>query len=260
MAFNRLSGKRLLVIRSRRDHDEFLQLVSEAHAKVVHIPVIDIEPTIESSKVTEQILSFDEFDIAIFVSVHAGQIAMQRLDEYWPMLPTKIDYFAIGRQTASFMKSYVHKVQCPGTKASSEGLLEMSALQDIKNKSVVIFRGGTGRELLGQELNARGARVEYCDIYRRVRNNEKLQLAYQQLAETDFLIAHSGELLEAMGPLKNLEHFVKGNLFSVLVPSQRVAEIAYNLGYGSVLVAENALPELMVKALQQNIETSNLSK
>jgi len=65
MAFNRLSGKRLLVIRSRRDHDEFLQLVSEAHAKVVHIPVIDIEPTIESSKVTEQILSFDEFDIAI---------------------------------------------------------------------------------------------------------------------------------------------------------------------------------------------------
>ena len=63
-----------------------------------------------------------------------------------------------------------------------------------------------------------------------------------------------------MGPLKNLEHFVKGNLFSVLVPSQRVAEIAYNLGYGSVLVAENALPELMVKALQQNIETSNLSK
>ena len=112
MAFNRLSGKRLLVIRSRRDHDEFLQLVSEAHAKVVHIPVIDIEPTIESSKVTEQILSFDEFDIAIFVSVHAGQIAMQRLDEYWPMLPTKIDYFTIGRQTASLMKSYVHKVHC----------------------------------------------------------------------------------------------------------------------------------------------------
>jgi uroporphyrinogen-III synthase len=56
-----------------------------------------------------------------------------------------------------------------------------------------------------------------------------------------------------MGPLKNLENFVSGNLFSVVVPSQRVAEIAYDLGYGSVFVAKNALPESMLAVLEQNI-------
>ena len=74
-----------------------------------------------------------------------------------------------------------------------------------------------------------------------------------ELSEIDFLIAHSGELLEAMGPLKDLERFINGNSFSVIVPSQRVAEIAYDLGYGSVLVAENALPESIYAVLQQSV-------
>ena len=253
MLINNLAGKRLLVIRSRRDHDEFLTLTSDAHAKVIHIPVVDIEPVVDSPKVTQQILSFDEFDIAIFVSVHAAKIAMQRLDEYWPMLPADIDYFAIGQQTSKSIMSHIHTVYSPGKKANSEGLLEMPELQDIDDKKVVIFRGSAGREMLRHELIARGAKVDYCDIYRRVINRDQLQLAYLELSEIDFLIAHSGELLEAMGPLKNLESFINGNSFSVIVPSQRVAEIAYDLGYGSVFVAKNALPESMLAVLEQNI-------
>ena len=170
MLINNLAGKHLLVIRSRRDHDELLTLTSDAHAKVIHIPVVDIEPVVDSPKVIQQILSFDEFDIAIFVSVHAAKIAMQRLDEYWPMLPADIDYFAIGQQTSKSMMSHIHAVYSPGKKASSEGLLEMPELQDINDKKVVIFRGSTGREMLRQELIARGAKVEYCDVYRRVIN------------------------------------------------------------------------------------------
>ena len=56
-----------------------------------------------------------------------------------------------------------------------------------------------------------------------------------------------------MGPLKDLERFINGNSFSVIVPSQRVAEIAYDLGYGSVLVADNALPESIYAVLQQSV-------
>jgi uroporphyrinogen-III synthase len=151
------------------------------------------------------------------------------------------------------MMSHIHAVYSPGKKASSEGLLEMPELQDINDKKVVIFRGSAGREMLRQELIERGANVEYCDVYRRVINRDQLQLAYLELSEIDFLIAHSGELLEAMGPLKDLERFINGNSFSVIVPSQRVAEIAYDLGYGSVLVADNALPESIYAVLQQSV-------
>jgi uroporphyrinogen-III synthase len=49
----------------------------------------------------------------------------------------------------------------------SEGLLCAQALQQVDGKNIIIFRGQQGRNLLGDELSARGARVSFCEVYRR---------------------------------------------------------------------------------------------
>ncbi len=131
--------------------------------------------------------------------------------------------------------------------------MELPEFQNPKNKNVIIFRGGHGRETLRDELISRGARVEYCDLYQRVVNQQQVEKAWEQLHNIDYLVAHSGELMRAMGPVAKITRFIRDNKFSVIVPSQRVAEIAHQLGYSSIIVSDNALPESMYEALQKGI-------
>ena len=49
----------------------------------------------------------------------------------------------------------------------SERLLAHPALQDVRDKSVIVVRGERGRELLADTLRDRGAEVSYLSTYRR---------------------------------------------------------------------------------------------
>jgi uroporphyrinogen-III synthase len=251
MGSSALEGKRLLVMRSHRKQDDFLELLKDTSSEVLHRPILDIKPLENSEKIKKQISNFDEFDIAIFVSMHAANFAIGWLDRYWPMLPLGIDYFAIGRQTASAIKKIGLSVLCPSVNVTSDGLLSMQELQDVKSKKVIIFRGSTGQDTLKHELTLRGAEVEYCNLYQRVLNNGHKESILKELPTIDCMIAHSGELLESLGVWDDVEKFAEGNKFSVLVPSERVAEIAVKLGYSSVVVAKSALPEVMLTALDK---------
>lgn len=251
MGRSALEGKRLLVMRSHRKQDDFLELLKDTSSEVLHRPILDIKSLENSEKIKKQISNFDEFDIAIFVSMHAANFAIGWLDRYWPMLPLGIDYFAIGRQTASATKKLGLSALCPSVNVTSDGLLSMQELQDVKSKKVIIFRGSTGQDTLKHELILRGAEVEYCNLYQRVLNNGHKESILKELPTIDCMIAHSGELLESLGVWDDVEKFAEGNKFSVLVPSERVAEIAVKLGYSSVVVAKSALPEVMLTALDK---------
>jgi uroporphyrinogen-III synthase len=62
------------------------------------------------------------------------------------------------------------------------------------------------------------------------------------------LVVHSAELLEAIGPISEIRC---DNNLPVVVPSNRVAETAKRLGFGTVIVADSAMPESMYAALQK---------
>ena len=137
MVVNELVGKRLLVIRSRRDQDEFLNMSKAAGIDVKHVPIIDIKPISNDSRVRQKIQALNEFDYAIFVSVHAGKIALELLEESWPKPPEALRFFSIGRQTAILVKPYTKSVRYPESNADTEGLLELPEFQNPKNKQVL---------------------------------------------------------------------------------------------------------------------------
>jgi hypothetical protein len=72
MGNSALAGKRLLVIRSHRRQDDFLDLLKDMDCDVLHKPILDLKPVNNIETIKKQISNFDEFDIAIFVSFHAA--------------------------------------------------------------------------------------------------------------------------------------------------------------------------------------------
>lgn len=248
MAANSLAHKRILVVRPLREKDAFLALLKQSGAAVTYTPIMRIEPMSESQPILNQILRFDQFDQAIFISANAAELALQWLDQYWPMLPIGTDFFAVGQQTAEILTRYGCAVICPLREQNTEGLLELSQMHDLQGKSTIIFRGGGGRQTLGDTLQSRGAKVTYCELYNRVIEPESLILAQRQAQETDCLIVHSGELLGAMAESENLA-------VPVVVPSERVAHMARQLGYKTIVVAGNALPEAMHRSAVEYFNT-----
>jgi uroporphyrinogen-III synthase len=238
-------SQRILVIRPSRQVDQFIALLELTGAQLCHTPVMSIEPIVDGQAIKNLILEVDNFDKAICVSGNAAELAIEWLDRYWPMMPVGIDFFAVGQQTADILGAADIAALSPRGRQNSEALLALAELQDLSGQRVIIFRGCGGREILGDTLIERGARVDYCELYKRVINTEQALLARQQLSQNDCLVAHSGELLTALGDVSG----EPGADTIVVVPSERVAEIARELGYKNIVSAANALPESMLAAV-----------
>ncbi len=108
------------------------------------------------------------WDILLFVSRNAVDGVFRLIDA--ADLPSGQTYGVIGSATRAALVGYLGD---PGAcliesePYNSEALLEADALRQVDGKRILICRGQQGRNLLGDELTARGARVAYCEVYRR---------------------------------------------------------------------------------------------
>ncbi|MDG1693598.1 MAG: uroporphyrinogen-III synthase [Porticoccaceae bacterium] len=239
--------KPILVVRPLREDDAFLKLLEQASIPFKYIPIMKILPVVKNDRDYESIARvidrLQQFDQVIVISANAAEIGLPIIAQRWPELPKEIDFLAVGQQTADVFSEYNYSVSFPEKKPNTEGLLEeLPQLQDLKDKSVLILRGGQGRQTLGEELIRRGAMVEYCELYQRQIQSHNLVQAKKFMSSVGCLVVHSGELLKAMD-IPADKHI------PLVVPSDRIAQKAHELGYLKVQVAENALPQSMYKAV-----------
>jgi uroporphyrinogen-III synthase len=254
-----LKGLRALQIRPEQSDDLFAHQLIEAGATLYRYPVMLITPLAEvpeKNQIKSQILNFDQYQIAIFISKTAARLGTEWLARYWTALPESLPqnfrYYAVGKSTAALLREQGIDAEVPEQAFNSEGLLALPSLNNVAGKKALIFSGEGGRALLADTLIQRGASVSECELYRREPTAEFADQIIELLASggVDLVIAHSGELL------KNLLAVVPGSQRSslmklpLLVPSERVAEIARNTGFQAVICAGSALPEDMVSALR----------
>ncbi len=126
----------------------------------------------------------------------------------------------------------------PAGEADSEALAALPELQDLRGRSVVIFRGQGGREWLRARLEARGARVEYAECYRRARPDADAGalLARWQRGGIEAASITSAEglanFLEMLGPTG--AGYLRAT--PVFVPHPRIAIAAERLGVRRIIV------------------------
>lgn len=249
----------VLVCRPERAATPFCSKLEQLGARCYPVPALLIEPLQSEAQkrtIKSQLAALDHYQKVIFISQNAVQHAQPYLRAgRWP----KCQLFAIGSATAKAAEQH-GLTSIFGTNYSAEGamsteaLLALPELADLTSQRLLIFRGRGGREALAQALRQRGGQVDYCELYRRRRPSALgRDLDASGFAEAEgqrVIVAHSGESLE------NLDSALTGSRarwrqLALIVPSERVAELAVQLGYSEIYTAHNAGEQAVLKCLNQ---------
>ena len=211
------------------------------------MPIITIEaiPTAEQAPAP----SLSDDALCIFISANAVRFGLPQLGSALAR-DSDLTVIAVGNKTRDTLAAEGIQAQVP-VRADSEGLLAMPALSAPDSRDVVIVKGEGGRELLASELTGRGARVTEWECYRRCWPEVDVSGLIEISAGLIFQ-ASSGEMVSRLSEL--LAGGGQADLFqsSIIVPSDRVARLATEIGWGQVIRAEDASDDAFIRALKQH--------
>ena len=243
---------RVLLTRPAQKNQELAIALAALNFKTTSCSMLEISP-LATPKINQKLNQLKDNDIVIAVSAHAINFAASLVDAW----PKQLNYYAIGDATANCMVQLGLSVESP-PEPMTESLLTLTSLSDITGRNVLILRGVGGRETLAQQLELRGATVEYCELYQRqpVNYQSDILIDSWKKHQVKTIVVTSGEILENLltliGPAGK-SWLINCN---ILVPSQRIAVMALNFGFKRCYVAggadNKAISQTLLK-IQSNI-------
>jgi uroporphyrinogen-III synthase len=229
-----------VVTRPSGQADEFCCLIETGGGQVIRFPLLEITSSHHMSHAADLTKRLDEFDMAVFVSRNAVVKAMEIMSHLGVTLPRQLHLAAIGQKTAHALAETGHAVTIvPAHHFDSEALLAMREMHNVKNRRIVIFRGEGGRTLLGDTLAARGALVEYAEVYRRRKPSPNIDTIERTFFNNpvDIVTITSAEALQNLHELLVLGGYPQTLEMRLLIGSRRMVEKALSLGFIRTLYA-----------------------
>jgi len=164
-----LAGRCVAVTRPIAQAASLVRAIEAAGGRALLFPVIEIAPVDDPTDLAAVTAGLDRFHLAFFVSPNAVEQALAYIlpRRAWPAALTVA---TVGKGSeAALARAGFTEVVAPGAGFDSEAVLALPAFQPeaVAGRAVVIFRGDGGRELLGETLAKRGARVRHVTCYRR---------------------------------------------------------------------------------------------
>ncbi|RTE64473.1 uroporphyrinogen-III synthase [Amphritea opalescens] len=255
-----MAKPRVLVTRPAHQAQGQMTLLCSLGIDPVSLPLLEITAVAEADSafplLKSNIMDLDLYHKVIFISANAVTAGMDLIDQYWPQLPLGIEWFAIGQQTALTLDNFGITAQRSPAGYDSEALLSLPLLQNIAEQKILIMRGEGGRETLAEQLRQRGARVDYADLYRRSMPHYTSEQIISSIIDKPLAAAllTSGEAVNNLTQLIN-DHDLKALRHTPLVvPSERVARIATELGYTRVMTASGPDNQAMAETVLSTID------
>lgn len=237
----------VVLTRPQADSERLSEALQNEGFQTRVMPIITIEaiPTAEQAPAP----SLRNDALCIFISANAVRFGLPQLGSALAR-DSDLTVIAVGNKTRDTLAAEGIQAQVP-VRADSEGLLAMPALSAPDSRDVVIVKGEGGRELLASELTGRGARVTEWACYRRCWPEVDVSGLIEISAGLIFQ-ASSGEMVSRLSEL--LAGGGQADLFqsSIIVPSDRVARLATEIGWGQVIRAEDASDDAFIRALKQH--------
>ena len=244
-----LSGLGVLVTRPAHQAGGFISLLQQAGAETFALPTIEIQPLTLSDDTRHRLLQPNCYQIVVFISANAVRFGLPLLQKH-----TAAQIAAIGEGTARALREQGWQVDLVAESGfSSEDLLALPAMQAnaIAGKHILIMRGQGGRELLADTLQARGATVDYAEVYQRCQPQTETQwLAALWQHRIHLVCVTSNESLENLYHILNAYRDQLLNTL-LLVPSARCYQLAQSLGFKHIIQAASATDNNMLQRIIQ---------
>ncbi|MGP1929660.1 MAG: uroporphyrinogen-III synthase [Arsenophonus sp. ER-BJ3-MAG3] len=242
----------ILITRPNPNGKKLVQHIRSLGKIAFHAPLIKIIPSNELHLFPTKLAKLDNGDRVFFLSQNAvlyANLALYLKKQKWPDI---LFYYAIGNSTASVFHQLTNlPIQLSKKGETSETLLELPDLQSLLGKKSLLLRGNGGRELLFSVLKSRGSHIDYCECYQRQPikyNPQTFQLQWKK-KKIKTIIITSSEMLYLLFNL--ITDDFKPWLLSrhLIIVSERIAYIAYQLGWKSIQVVKGANNHALIQAL-----------
>jgi uroporphyrinogen-III synthase len=248
----RLDGLGVVITRPRHAAEALAGPLAREGAQAFIFPTLAIEALTPAPALEAMLADLARFDMAVFVSANAVEKGLECARRHGPW-PERLRVAAIGEATAEALRnSGVQPVISPPERHDSEGLLGRAELQVVKGQNIIVFRGEGGRERLKEVLEARGARVEYAECYRRVRPRTDPQPVADAIArgQVQAVSALSAETLENFIDMIGPQAAAGLASMALVVPHVAIASSPAARRFGRVVVAGHGA-EALIDALSE---------
>ena len=239
---------KVLITRPKAQGRELVKKLAEIDIASISQPMFDYRLNTSAAEI-KAILEGRTDPILIFVSC----AAVDYVHQAWPLenWPHK-HIIAVGTATQKSLLSHGLSSVCP-EQHNSEGLLALDELTEVKGQNIIIIRGNGGRELIAEELGARGGKITYIESYQRNWHQIDTKLPQKwKKNQINCIVITSMALLEhTLKLLGKLDSYWQDTCLWI-VASERIAKQATQAGLNNVINAHGASDGAIMTAISQN--------
>ncbi len=163
-----LFGRKIVVTRARHQSRRLASLLEEQGAQILEMPVIEIGPPSDPALVESALGQLGSYNWLLLTSVNGAERFFDALRTGGHDIRELggVSIAAIGPATAKVVTERGLHVAAQPDEYRAEGLLE--ALGDVDGLRLMLARAEVAREVLPDQLRARGAEVDVVPLYRTV--------------------------------------------------------------------------------------------
>lgn len=244
----------VLVTRPNPTANDLINRLKDIKINACSLPLIEFSDGKDLKKLPKYLIHLPPGNMVFLLSQRSVYFAQKVLKQNKIQWPQTLKYYAIGYSTANeFYKYSGLKIIYPNNQ-TSDGLINLSDLQNISGKIGLILTSNIGRTLLIKTLYQREVKVILCECYK---NCEK---SYDGVTEgkrlramkIKIIIVTSGNMLKQLFNLFSVKDKEEWLLKCCLVVvSERLASLAKNMGWNNIQVSLGADNISIVNALQK---------
>jgi uroporphyrinogen-III synthase len=164
-----LSGRRIIVTRTRDQASELTARLSFLGAEVVEIPVIRISREVSKQTLADVLLELGGYDWLVFTSANGVH---HFFGEFFALFDDirslgLVRIACVGDSTSKAVADLRLKVECQPKKATAEALAaELIATGSMDSAKVLVITGNLNREVLVKKLEEARAMVDCLQVYK----------------------------------------------------------------------------------------------